>query len=91
MGHIHHDQKKMLTRIRRIKGQVEALEKALDQDAECIAVLQQIAAIRGAANGLMVEVLDSHIRAHLGSDDLTPEQRLLEVEEVAGILKSYLK
>jgi len=91
MSHIHHEQKKILTRIRRIKGQVEALEKALEQDLECIALLQQIAAIRGAANGLMVEVLDSHIREHLGADDITPDQRQLEVEELVGILKSYLK
>jgi DNA-binding FrmR family transcriptional regulator len=91
MGHVLHDQKKILTRIRRIKGQAEALEKALEQGGECIAILQQIAAIRGAANGLMVEVLDSHIREHLGDNDISPEQRLIEVEEVAGILKSYLK
>ena len=91
MAHTLHDQKKILTRIRRIKGQTEALEKALEQGTECIGILQQIAAIRGAANGLMVEVLDSHIRAHLGDDDITPEQRQIEVEEVAAILKSYLK
>jgi len=91
MAHTLHDQKKILTRIRRIKGQTEALEKALEQGTECIGILQQIAAIRGAANGLMVEVLDSHIREHLGADDITPEQRQIEIEEVASILKSYLK
>ena len=91
MPHMIHDKKKIMTRIRRIKGQVEALEKILDQEVECIEILQQIAAIRGAANGLMVEVLDGHIREHLGVDDLTTEQRQLEVEQVVGILKSYLK
>ncbi|AXI04201.1 metal/formaldehyde-sensitive transcriptional repressor [Aquirhabdus parva] len=91
MPHTIHDKKKIMTRIRRIKGQVEALEKVLDQEVECIEILQQIAAIRGAANGLMVEVLDGHIREHLGVDDLTTEQRQLEVEQVVGILKSYLK
>jgi DNA-binding FrmR family transcriptional regulator len=91
MAHAIHGKKKILTRIRRIQGQAEALEKALDQDVECIAILQQIAAIRGAANGLMVEVLEGHIRAHLGANDLTPEQRQVEVEQVVEILKSYLK
>lgn len=91
MPHTIHGKKKILTRIRRIKGQADALEKALDQDIECIAILQQIAAIRGAANGLMSEVLEGHIRAHLGADDLTPEQRQVEIEQVVGILKSYLK
>jgi DNA-binding FrmR family transcriptional regulator len=78
MAHAIHGKKKILTRIRRIKGQTDALEKALDQDV-------------GAANGLMVEVLEGHIRAHLGTNDLTPEQRQIEVEQVVGILKSYLK
>ena len=91
MAHTIHGKQKVLTRIRRIKGQVDALEKALDQDVECIAILQQIAAIRGAANGLMSEVLENHIRAHLGDDNLTPEQRQIEIEQVVGILKSYLK
>jgi DNA-binding FrmR family transcriptional regulator len=39
----------------------------------------------------MVEVLEGHIRAHLGANDLTPEQRQVEVEQVVEILKSYLK
>jgi DNA-binding FrmR family transcriptional regulator len=91
MAHTIHGKQKVLTRIRRIKGQADALEKALEQEVECIAILQQIAAIRGAANGLMSEVLENHIRAHLGADNLTPEQRQIEIEQVVGILKSYLK
>lgn len=91
MAHTIHGKKKILTRIRRIKGQADALEKALEQDVECIAILQQIAAIRGAANGLMTEVLESHIREHLGAEDLSKEQRQIEIEQVVGILKSYLK
>ncbi len=91
MAHMIHGKSKILTRIRRIKGQADALEKALEQDVECIAILQQIAAIRGAANGLMAEVLERHIREHLGAEDITPEQRQVEIEQVVGILKSYLK
>lgn len=91
MPHTIHDKKKILTRIRRIKGQADALEKALDQNIECIAILQQIAAIRGAANGLMAEVLEGHIREHLGAEDITAEQRQVEIEQVVGILRSYLK
>lgn len=91
MSHMIHGKKRILTRIRRIKGQADALEKALEQDVECIAILQQIAAIRGAANGLMAEVLEGHIREHLGVEDLSQEQRQIEIEQVVGILKSYLK
>ena len=49
-------------RLRRIKGQVEALERAVEAGTDCSALLQQIAALRGATNGLMAEVLDSHVR-----------------------------
>ena len=56
------EKKKVLTRVRRIRGQIDALERSLEGDAECRAILQQIAAVRGAANGLMAEVLESHIR-----------------------------
>ncbi|WP_201180317.1 metal-sensing transcriptional repressor [Escherichia coli] len=53
------EKKKVLTRVRRIRGQIDALERSLEGDAECRAILQQIAAVRGAANGLMAEVLES--------------------------------
>lgn len=59
------EKKKVLTRVRRIRGQIDALERALESGAECRSVLQQIAAVRGAANGLMAEVLESHIRETL--------------------------
>ncbi len=68
-------QQQLLTRVRRIKGQAEALEKALEQESDCSAVLQQIAAIRGAVNGLMAEVLEGHLREYLGADDIPPQQR----------------
>ena len=93
MSHIARDKKQLLTRVRRIKGQAEALERILEQPSEsdCTALLQQIAAIRGATNGLMTQVLEGHLRAHLGAHDLTPDQRDIEVDEVIDILKSYLK
>lgn len=91
MGHTVRKKKPLMTRVRRIKGQAEALEKALDAGVECGAVLQQIAAIRGAVNGLMTEVLEGHIREHLGSNDASPKQRSEDLEQVIGVLRSYLK
>ncbi|ARN21767.1 metal/formaldehyde-sensitive transcriptional repressor [Piscinibacter gummiphilus] len=91
MGHTIRSKKPLLARVRRMKGQLEALERALDTDAECGAVLQQIAAVRGAVNGLMAEVLEGHIREHLGSETLTAEERLAEVDTLAGAVRSYLK
>ena len=67
------------------------MEKVLEQETECTAVLQQIAAIRGAINGLMAEVLEGHIREHLGADDISPQQRRDDLEQVLAVLRSYLK
>ncbi len=91
MPHTIKSKKQLLTRVRRIKGQTEALEKALEQETDCTAVLQQIAAIRGAVNGLMAEVLEGHIREHLGVDEISPQQRSEDLEQVVAALRSYLK
>ena len=91
MAHTIKGKKQLVTRVRRIKGQAEALEKALEQETDCGAVLQQIAAIRGAVNGLMAEVLEGHIREHLAAADVAPAQRQEDLELVATSLRSYLK
>ncbi|MES1981843.1 MAG: metal/formaldehyde-sensitive transcriptional repressor [Pseudomonadota bacterium] len=91
MPHIVHDKKKLLSRVRRIRGQVEALEKALDEAPDCAVVLQQITSIRGAVNGLIGQVLEGHIREHLGAEAVVPAQRRQDVEQVISVLRSYLK
>jgi len=91
MSHTTAQQKPLLTRVRRIKGQAEALEKALQEGQDCAAVLQQIAAIRGAVNGLMTQVLEGHIREHVAAPDLAPAEREAEVAQLLTILRSYLK
>lgn len=91
MAHTIAHQKPLLTRVRRIKGQTDALEKALQEGHDCMAVLQQIAAIRGAVNGLMTQVLEGHIREHVGAHGISNSERDIEIEQLAGILRSYLK
>lgn len=76
--------------MRRIKGQAEALERALEAGSECAAVLQQIAAIRGAVNGLMSQVLESHIREELGQA-VADRGREASIDEIAALVRSYLK
>lgn len=87
MSHVKHD-KKLLARVRRIGGQVQSLERALGEDVDCGAVLQQLAAVRGAVNGLILEVLEGHLRSHLGADDPDHAQ---ELAPVVAVLRSYLK
>jgi len=91
MAHTIQEKKALLARVRRIQGQAGALERALEEEAECSAVLQQIAAIRGAVNGLMAQVLEGHLREHLAAEDRTPQERREDLEQVVGVLRSYLK
>ncbi len=65
MSHTIRDKQKLVNRVRRIRGQVEAIERALNQESECIDVLQQITSCRGALTGLLAVVLEDHIRTHL--------------------------
>lgn len=90
MAHTTKNKQKLLVRIRKIKGQAEALEKALEKEVECSAILQQIAAVRGAVNGLMAEVVEGYIREHLG-EDIPLTQRKEDLEQLVPIIRAYLK
>ncbi|CAN5332004.1 metal/formaldehyde-sensitive transcriptional repressor [soil metagenome] len=91
MAHTITGKKQLLTRVRRIKGQADALERALAEEGDCLAILQQIAAVRGAVNGLMAEVLEGHIREHLGDPDVDEATRSQDLDAVVAALRSYLK
>ncbi|MBB4127172.1 metal/formaldehyde-sensitive transcriptional repressor [Xanthomonas sp. GW] len=91
MPHTPHEKKRVLARIRRVRGQTEALERALEGGADCAAVLQQIAAIRGAVNGLMSEVMQAHIREEFGHAAASDTQRAARVREMGMLVRSYLK
>src|SRR5580704_19455224 len=83
---------KLLNRVRRIRGQVEAVERALEQNIGCADVLQLITAARGALNGLMGEVIEDHIRMHLVNPPLQPDSEAgRAAEELIDVVRSYLK
>lgn len=91
MAHTIRNKTALLARVRRIQGQASALERALAQESDCAAVLQQIAAIRGAVNGLMAQVLEGHLREHLAAEGRTPQERSEDLDQVLSVLRSYLK
>jgi DNA-binding FrmR family transcriptional regulator len=92
MAHTVRDRVKLLNRIRRIRGQVGAIEGLLQQEAACEQVLQTIAACHGAINGLMAEVLEDHIRFHVVDPDADPESdRAQAAEQLVDVVRSYLK
>jgi DNA-binding FrmR family transcriptional regulator len=92
MAHTSKDKEKLLNRVSRIKGQISAIEKALDGDQECSKVLQTIAACRGAINGLMAEVLEGHVRFHVVDPSRKPTTEQAEAtEELIDLVNRYLK
>lgn len=93
MPHSPEDKKRALVRLQRIKGQVEALQRAVGAGTECSLLLQQIAALRGAAGGLMAEVLEIHLRETFGrdGDKAPPDGTDPEMDAVMKILRTYLK
>ena len=76
--------------MRRIRGQCDALDRALEAGADCGPVLQQIAAIRGAVNGLMSEVMEAHLREEFGQPAASDEQRAERVRDMSALIRSYL-
>ena len=91
MPHSPHEKKRVLTRVRRIKGQADALERALEAGVDCGDVLQQIAAIRGAVNGLMSEVLESHLREAFAQPDPSLDAREAGIDAAVALVRSYLR
>ena len=90
--HVSTEKDKLLNRLRRIRGQLEAIERAVQGDSECARVLQQATACRGALDGFIGEVIEDHIRDHLVDADRRPTQaQMAAAEELIDVLKSYLK
>jgi len=90
--HTVRDKKKLLARVRRLKGQVEAIERALESETGCEQVLHLIAGARGAMAGLMAEVVEDHVRTHLVDGEKYPGALDKDaVEQLLDVVRSYLK
>lgn len=90
MSHLSRDSSKLIGRLRRIRGQVEGVERALEAEADCGEILRQIASIRGAITGLTSQVLDEHMRNHV-IDAATADERERGAAEMLDVLKAYMK
>jgi FrmR/RcnR family transcriptional regulator, repressor of frmRAB operon len=85
------DQRRLVNRVRRLRGQVDAIERALDGEASSSDLLQRITAARGAINGLMAEVLEEHVREYLSPADGNADPRQADAaEELIEIIHTYL-
>jgi DNA-binding FrmR family transcriptional regulator len=90
MSHTKSEKLKLLNRVRRIRGQIEAVERALEEEKGCATVLHQIVAARGAMNSLMTEVIEDHIRLHV-VDPVKDAERTRGAEELIEAVQAYLK
>jgi DNA-binding FrmR family transcriptional regulator len=90
--HTIREKQRLLARVRRIRGQVEAIERALETEAGCETVMHQIAGVRGAMAGLMSEVIDDHIQTHLVDPEKHPGALdTAAAEELMAVIRTYLK
>src|ERR1035441_5830481 len=88
MAHTIKEKKKLLARVGRIRGQVEAIERALTAEAECERIMHMIAGVRGSVAGLMAEVVEDHIRTHLVDPEKNPGALNARSEEHTSGLQS---
>ncbi len=90
MSHNEREKIKMLQRLRKIRGQLDAVERSLVADEDCGGQLMLLAAVRGGVNGLMGEILETHIRFHVtdnGKEQIAPEL----AEDLIDLVRAYLK
>lgn len=90
MTHVIHERKKLLARVRRIGGQVAALEKALEADADCTDVLVQAAAAKGAMHALMMEILSGHLAEHVAAEP-DEARRTDQARVLLDLLRHYTR
>ena len=92
MAHTIREKQKLLARVRRIRGQVEAIERALESEAECEQVMHLIAGARGAMAGLMAEVVEDHVRRHLVDGTKHPGALNTDAaEQLLEVIRTYLR
>jgi len=85
------EKQKLLFRIKRIRGQFAAVERALESGDECADILMLLAAIRGGVNGLMAEILEDHVRLHIMTPEKSNESPEEMAEDLISLIRSYLK
>ncbi len=90
--HTTREKHKLLVRIKRVRGLVDAIERAVEKEAGCEQVLHLIAGVRGATAGLMAEVVEDHVRTHMVDAEKYPGALNMDaVEQLLDVVRSYLK
>jgi DNA-binding FrmR family transcriptional regulator len=92
MSHTIKHKSKLLARVKRIKGQLEAVERALESELGCTDVLMLVASVKGAVGGLTAELLEDHIRHHVvdPASEKDPE-KAKGAADLIDVVRTYLK
>ena len=88
---IPREKQKLLSRIKRMRGQIDAVERSVTDGDECADILMLLAAIRGGVNSLMAEILEDHIRLHVTHRNRRPGSPEELTEDLIGLVRAYLK
>ena len=92
MRHTLEEKTKLLQRVRRLRGQVDAIERALEADEDCAKVMQLTVSVRGAASSLMAELLEEHIRVHVSDPTRDRDrERARGAKHLIDVVHAYLK
>ena len=92
MTHTVREKDKLLSRVRRIKGQVDAIERALVHETGCEKVMHLLASTRAAMSGLMAEIVEDHVRTHLVDPETHPGALNNDAaEQLLAVVRTYLK
>ena len=91
MAHLSRQRDALLMRVRRIAGQVQAIERTIEADEDCAKTLHLVAATRGAINGLLDEIIEDHIREHVAKSDLDDAARAAGAAELIAAIRRYSK
>jgi DNA-binding FrmR family transcriptional regulator len=90
--HTAREREKLIARVRRIRGQIEGVERAIVEEKGCYEVLQTVTAARGALNSLVAEMVEDHVRFHvLDPEEKVPPRRARAADELIDIVRAYVK
>jgi DNA-binding FrmR family transcriptional regulator len=92
MSHTTHNKARLIARVRRVRGQIEAIERALEDEAPCGEILNLVASVRGAVTGLTAELIEDHVRQHISNPDKDDDpERAQGAAELIDVIRTYLK
>jgi DNA-binding FrmR family transcriptional regulator len=91
LSEISREKQKLLSRIKRMSGQIDAVERSVTDGDECADILMLLAAIRGGVNSLMAEILEDHIRLHITHPNRGTQSSEELTEDLIALVRAYLK